>query len=649
MLADIYGCNCVLKENGFKMKYLFALLISIQAVAQDFSANTIPARLKENAYAVVRNHETEFYVKGIDEAVTKTKGTITILDEKGSSHAQLMLWYSKFSKVNNIEAYIYDESGKQIRKLKKADIESFSTSTGQNEIDGSFVKVAELSHNKYPYTISYSYQYTNTNMMFYPNWRAILDNSDNVSVEKASFRVSLPKGMTFRYKEQNMPVKVVINQEDDRSVYSWNVNNIEAIEKESDSPHEDNFMPMVYTGPKDFKVEGYSGHLEQWSDIGKFYAELNTNRDKLPTEFAAKVRELVKDEKDIRAKVRKVYEYMQANTRYVSIQLGIGGWQSMKASEVATKGYGDCKALTNFTKSMLKEIGITSYATLVRAGNNNPALFEDFPSFQFNHVILCVPTPKDTIWLECTNQNIPFGYLGGFTDDRNVVVVTENGGKLARTPAYKIDDNLLLRKGTINIQANGDATALINTQYSGLQQDVYADVINTLGAEDQKKWLYKNLALSGAEIISFSLNEKKQQIPVVEENLNLLLRNLANRSGSRLFVAPNILSQQRNVSKPSAKRKNDLWLEFWYQDIDSISFKIPSGYVAEFLPEPVTIETRFGKYKASMQAKGDIVTYTRDLTMFKGQYPASVYNEWVDFRKKIAKADKNQMVLIAKP
>lgn len=35
--------------------------------------------------------------------------------------------------------------------------------------------------------------------------------------------------------------------------------------------------------------------------------------------------------------------------------------------------------------------------------------------------------------------------------------------------------------------------------------------------------------------------------------------------------------------------------------------------------------------------------------MFKGLHSAASYNEWVDFRKKIVKADKNQIVLIAKP
>lgn len=630
------------------MKYLILILISFQTIAQEFSAATIPAELKENAYAVVRNFEIEFHVKDAGEAVTKVKGTVTILDEKGNDHANLVMFYNKFTKINSVEASIYDAYGKQIKKLKRSDIESFSAASGQNSIEDSYVKVASLTYTSYPYTIDYSYQVTEKNMMFYPTWDAIVDNAEFTSVIKSSFRVSMPKGIELRYKEQNVPGKVSITTEDNRVNYNWSVSNLKPVEREVNGPLYSEIMPRVFTAPTVFNVENYTGNIKSWNDLGLFYGALNANRDQIPAELSSKLQGLVKNETNVTNKIRKVYEYLQANTRYVSIQLGIGGWQTMKATDVATKGYGDCKALTNFTKGMLKEIGINSYVAIVRSGANKPEIQPDFPSFQFNHVILCVPMPKDTLWLECTSQSNPIGYLGSFTGDRNVLLVTENGGKLVRTPAYKQSDNQQIRTATIEMKDNGEATADIKTEYTGEQYEIYADVANYLSSEEQKKWLYKNLSLPSVEIVSFAWNEKKEKLPVVEEKLNLHLRNIAHKSGTRLFVTANLLNQDRSAPAASSDRKTELRVNESYHDSDIISFKIPKGYTVEYLPEPIQIATKFGTYAAKAQLKDDLVHYYRDVSIMKAHYAASEYNNWVDFRKKIVKADKSQIVLVLK-
>ena len=130
------------------------------------------------------------------------------------------------------------------------------------------------------------------------------------------------------------------------------------------------------------------------------------------------------------------YEYVQSKTRYVSIQEGIGGLQPFPASIVDKYGYGDCKALSNYTVALLQEVGVKSFYTKIRAGEGEPDLLLDFPAQQTNHVVVAIPNDKDTIWLECTSQTNPFGYTGSFTGDRYALMITEEGGKIARTPSF---------------------------------------------------------------------------------------------------------------------------------------------------------------------------------------------------------------------
>lgn len=632
-----------------KKTLIFLVTLSFSSVfAQKYPVSSIPTELKEKAHAVVREHKTSFIVKDIGSAVTKVEGAITILDEKGEQHATLVIPYNKFTKVNDMEAQLYDETGKKIKSLKRADIESIGGSSGANNIDDSFRKYASLTHTKYPYTIVFFYEFTTKNMMFYPSWEAIPYNAEATSVEKSSFTVSMPNGVQLRYKEQNMPTKVVLGQEGDKFLYSWEVSNLKAIEREPYSPSLSEILPTVYTAPTLFKVDDYEGNIQSWSDLAKFYGNLNKDREKLPAELITKIKDLVKNESNETNKIRKVYEYLQANTRYVSIQLGIGGWQSMKSEDVANKGYGDCKALTTFTMGMLRELGIKSYQALVKAGDDANDILTDFPSFQFNHVFLCVPQQKDTLWLECTSQTNAFGYLSDFTSNRHVVLIQENGGKLVKTPTYRPNDNMMVRKGKFVLNEDGTAEAEIETRLSGLQQDSHAGVIHTLGTDEQKKWLTNNLSLSSVEIKQFSLAEKRERIPIVSEKMILTLRNISNKSGTRMFLTPNLLNQARTVPLPNPDRKVDFELSSNYMDVDSISFQIPTGFSSEYLPEPTKIQSKFGTYTTTVQMTGDKILYVRQITLLQGRYPAAAFNEFVDFRKKIVKADKNQIVLVKK-
>ena len=168
----------------------------------------------------------------------------------------------------------------------------------------------------------------------------------------------------------------------------------------------------------------------------------------------------------------KLYEYMQNKTRYVSITVGIGGFQPFDAATVDRLSYGDCKALSNYMKSILEVAGISSRYTLVYAGENNQDIKTTFPSSQFNHVILCVPMEKDTIWLECTSQRKPFNYLGSSTSNRQALVIDENGGKL-RTQVMQPENNLESRKADIILDKTGSGFASVHSRYYGATYDQY--------------------------------------------------------------------------------------------------------------------------------------------------------------------------------
>ena len=244
--------------------------------------------------------------------------------------------------------------------------------------------------------------------------------------------------------------------------------------------------------PSRLIYDKYVGTADNWKDCGKWFYDLYKGRDEISDAEKPIIDTLLKGIVNNDERIEALYKYMQENTRYVAVFIGLGGYQPFHAKTVFETGYGDCKALSNYLHALLKYAGIESFSAAVSSGNYKESIFLDFPNFQqFDHIILCVPRKSDTLWLECTNQKIPFGFLGDFTDDRDVLLITEDGGKFAHTTRYDLKDNIRNCRSEFTIDSTGTAFCSVATSYHGLQYDNISFLCSS-NYEEQKKWLYSN-------------------------------------------------------------------------------------------------------------------------------------------------------------
>jgi hypothetical protein len=633
-----------MKKTLFTLSFLILIFTSIHAQNQ-WAADKIPAELKEKAHAVIRTSETFFIVKNIGEATEKNHIVVTILDEQGLKYASQVVFYDKLNKINDFEGTLYDAKGEKIRRLKKDDTREGSAVSDGTLFSDNRYKYAEFKYAVFPFTVEFSYETISKNMLFYPTWFP-QEDEESVSVESSLFKVKMPVGMELRYKTLNGMSKPNIEELADGKTYTWGVKGQKVYENELYAPASVLRGMGVLTAPAEFETEGYKGNAKTWKDLGNFDNLLAKDRDILPENVKQETQQLVAGINDPVLKTKKIYEYLQAKTRYISIQLGIGGWQPFEAKQVAATGYGDCKALSNYTQALLKNVGIPSHYVSIRAGAGQRDIQADFPSQQFNHAILCVPIKSDTIWLECTSQENPFGYLGTFTSDRYALLATPEGGKLVRTPSYKATDNQQIRKIEVNLADDGNATAEATTTYTGILQEDYANLKTQLSPDDQKKALYKTIEIPSFELNNFSIQEERKRIPSAMVKLSLSVRKCASKSGTRMFLSPNLMSVENSIPPASEKpRVHEVELRNTYTETDSVSYVLPKNIQVEAKPEMTKFESKFGTYFADFQIKEGKLLYLRKFIRNKGKFPATAYVEMIDFYKKIAKADKMQVVL----
>jgi len=256
-----------------------------------------------------------------------------------------------------------------------------------------------------------------------------------------------------------------------------------------------------------------------------------------------------------------------------------------------------------------------------------------------------MPIEEDTIWIECTNQRIPFGYNSTFTDDRDVLLINETGGHLVHTRIFDASVNYRKRNILISVTPDGNAGIKINTEYSG---SFFDDHFSLIGADNErrKKMISEQFAISGLLLDSMDIKSTKSRLPALRERLTGSVPRYSNITGSRMLVQFNRLFDLPKPPKNVNNRKSAVYIRRSYTQQDSVQIMIPEDFSVESLPSDTVIISRFGECRYSyLQTDASHVRYCRVLTVRAGEYDAEQYKEFRGFVSSLSYHDGLKMCL----
>jgi hypothetical protein len=622
------------------------LFISSFLFAQksDYSTLTISDSLKENANAIVRLNQIDIVIASQRSMNIKTKRVVTVLNEKGFDAVEAYENYDKSSPVRNIMATVYDAFGKEIKKIKRSDFRDVSAVSGSTLFSESRYIYLNYTPIQYPFTVAYESETETSNTAFIPQWMPLTDYA--VSIEKSILNVSYPSNLGFKYKEFNFSNFNLKKTKENSTQLIYTATKMLAQKEETASPSISSLFPKVLLGLELFHLEGVDGTAKTWGGFGKWYSEKILQRTiDLPEETVVKIKSLVGTETDPIKKAQIIYKYVQEKSRYVSIQVGIGGWKPMLASDVDRLGYGDCKALSNYTKALLNAVDVPSYDVVLYGGSEKRDIETDFVSMQGNHMILAVPNNDKYIFLECTSQVDPFGYQGTFTDDRNVLIIKPEGGEIVRTKIYEDIGNTQMSKGTYLIAENGDLSGKIGIVSEGSQYNQKFN--NDKLSPTEMEAFYKDYwsTINNLKIKKITFKNDKDKISFTE-NAEISAINYGNVSANKMMFAINAFNPLTQNVKRIRNRKNPLEIQRGSVDIDEIEVALPANFSIEFLPSNVDIIGKFGEYKTEIIKKdNNSIIYKRKFFLKKGLYTNKEYDEFRLFMEQISRNDNAKIIL----
>jgi hypothetical protein len=433
----------------------------------------------------------------------------------------------------SFEATVTDRiSGKVIKKVKLKDLAERSFISDISLYEDDRIKYFETENISVPFKLELIAEYRCADNFSIRSW--FPQAYSHQKVKQAELHVIFSESTGLRYRTKNF----------EQAPKSTVTNGITQLEWKLDSiPQRETVfvdsIPWIQLAPKKFALNGIVSDMSTWEGFGRFYSKLTSGKDELPESFKPEVHRMVEGASDDFEKISRLYTYLQKNYRYLIIFLGIDGWEPRKAEEVLATKYGECKGLSTLMKAMLKEVGIEAQYSLVNAGSGeNRDLEEDFPVNSFNHAFLRVPLKDEVIWLECTNDFLPAGFSGDFTADRDVFVITGDGGFLDRTPSYSdAKFHRISNSYSLELLQNGDAKLSGANHYGGFHAIYFWGMDKHANDNFKQTYLNKNVAGSGAMVTEYKLtNTSQREVPQTTLEYTGVVQRFGQQTAKRVIL-----------------------------------------------------------------------------------------------------------------
>ncbi len=631
-----------------KFKYCFFVFLFftflLSAQKTEYSSSSIPDSLKQNANAVVRLNQMDIVISSQRKMIVKKERAVTVLNEKGLESIDAYENYDNKTTVTSIQATVYDAFGNEIKKIKKKDFNDQSVTGGGTIFSDSRVVFLEYVPTQYPFTVVYESEIQTSSTAFIPQWFPL--NDYFLSIEKSVLNVSCLENLGFRKKELNFSNFKITKTVDNSSQLSYVATNIVAQKYEDYSPSITEIFPRLMMGLDYFNLEGVDGNAKNWKEYGQWFSDkILAETIELSAEAKAKIKTLVGFETDPIKKAKIVYKYMQEKSRYVGIQVGIGGFKPMLANDVDRLGYGDCKALSNYTRALLNAVDVPSYYTELYGSKDKRDIRSDFFSIQGNHVILTIPHGDNYVFLECTSQVDPFGYQANFTDDRDVVVMKPDGGEIIRTKNYENKSNTQISKGNYSLSENGSFSGKIAIASEGSQYGLKFHLETTPPIDQEKHYKEYWDNISNLKINKTKFSNDKEKVNFTE-NLEISADNYGKISNGKMIFVVNAYNQYTGSVKRIRNRKTPFEIQRGYYDTDEISIQLPAGFMIESLPQNFELNNKFGEYKTEIiKNDNSNLIYKRSIFIKKGLYKNTEYEEYRLFMEQISRNDNAKIIL----
>lgn len=583
-----------------------------------------------------------------------------ILRPNGREHGKVYVAFGANEKITSMKGWCIPAQGKDYEIKDKDAIEGSLFGVEDSELISDIrTKHFEIPDPEPGNVIGYEVEEDARPYILQDHWA--FQHSDPVA--EARYTLQLPP--SWEYTATWLNHAAVEPASTGANEWQWVLKNIPGIREENDMPPwraVAGQLVISLTPPAGFQ----NGGFKTWNDMGKWQAALAADRREASPEIKQEVAALTGPAPTLLGKMEAIAGFMQADIRYVAIELGIGGWQPHAAPEVFVHKYGDCKDKATLMSTMLKEIGVDSYYIAINTTRGGVTAQTPPMMYLFNHIILAIHLPDSLndaslqsiysdaklgrlLIFDPTDEYTPFGKLRGELQKNFGLLVTPDGGELVALPEMPPEANGVTRTEQMTLDSFGNLTGDVHEVRRG---DLGAEERYALKSvskdADRVKHIESLLAesMDNFHLTKASMTNLRQNSLPFMYDYSLVSQEYAKHAGPLVLVRPHLIGTWSSaLLETKEPRKFAVEFDGPEANVEDSKITLPAGYVMDDLPPPVDADYSFASYHSKTEASGNTIHFTRKMEIKELSVPVSKLDELKKFYRIIASDERNTAVI----
>ncbi len=383
------------------------------------------------------------------------------------------------------------------------------------------------------------------------------------------------------------------------------------------------FLPTLWIGPAG----------DSWQELGnQYYSEIESKLNTLDPRCAAIAADLKKENAD---PVDAVFEYIANQYNYKALLFGPRATQPNEIGKILDNKFGDCKDHVVLSLHLLREMGIEAWPALVdtqrKASTKVPS------TYQFNHMILYVPSRADNPFIDPTDYNNGKSYRPRYLDEQPALVIHPTDSRIEKIGTIREKDNQMEidRKMSFSesneidvhekVVARGHSAAFIRQFLRGIPE---SERIPTL--QGYLRQAEPSLYLSSLEVKNLNV----PQLPVYLDYQYTTDSTFAGEANTLRGRAPSTWDNLVFYNERTTEKRRIPFLIASPIDVKvSLQLEAPQNFQFDRpnLLDAVKTTSPFGTFARAGEQSGNLTHFDYHVTMVGDMFPKEQYEDFVEY------------------